>query len=78
MRQAVLQDALCLRMLQEHGTQSVPVQNPKAWSSGAWCGGLTFDVSCLNVWALYKFVDIHSPHLDFKFVRNFCSTVCPH
>jgi len=59
MRQAVLQDALCLRMLQEHGTQSVPVQNPKAWSLGAWSGGLTFDIS-----NLYETSAVLSAHIE--------------
>jgi len=46
-------------MLQELGTQNVPVQNPKSWSLGSWSGGLTLDTS-----SLYETSSVLSAHIE--------------
>jgi hypothetical protein len=41
----VINDALCLRSLNELSTLNVPVQSLTTWQEGPWCEALEFDVS---------------------------------
>jgi hypothetical protein len=41
-----LNDALCLRDLNELSTMTVPLQSPSNWQRGPWTAELTTDVSC--------------------------------
>ncbi|KDQ54693.1 hypothetical protein JAAARDRAFT_182189 [Jaapia argillacea MUCL 33604] len=55
----VINDALCLRSLDELSTLSIPIQSPKLWSLGAWSEGLS-----LNTRKMYHNSAILSAHIE--------------